>query len=614
MKKPIYVKEITIATSQLGYSPNSPKQITLIAPENEIEKLPFEIPFFVQTIGSRLKREHQKHQMWKDKYFRWPYEISNDKPFTERENYLSMNEHPLYSGVLVRIESRWGTFWQADLTDFTECGIFQIESEFCFSTPFQINNNAYGRLNYGFLSFLRFQRSGVEMPDFRPVEFADDGVLDSNGFALPAAGGWNDAGDFRKWLCFTLFNLQGLVDIYENGHSSYQSQIIEEARWGNLYFHAMINEKGQVYEDLGGGAERDGTDYTKDWWWENHPGVTATGSVLTDNEPLSGDERTIRGAYNPWVQFAFIRNQCMVSSILTPAERSNCIVLAKRAWDYSQKYPHDNRTLFLAGELNAAMELRHINKNFVSLEKITHLIEELLKRQELENVPVSHFFYEKDKTDGFRSIAFNTDPAVALLNVLILKPEIGASLLETVKLRLLGYIEKYLLLDAQSNPFELTPYGVFLNPEHSEEQTFRDAGGSIGIRTFLHPLNSLQVPHGTSSVVMHQAMLLAKTGVLFNEKRYIHAAEKLMHWILGHNPYGLCLISDMGFKHPVQGSFVNLKIPFAPLAGCIGWFDDSPYQEISNAVEWSTQEIWDVPYIYAVGAVGAIQKYYDLNN
>ena len=31
--------------------------------------------------------------------------------------------------------------------------------------------------------------------------------------------------------------------------------------------------------------------------------------------------------------------------------------------------------------------------------------------------------------------------------------------------------------------------------------------------------------------------------------------------------------------------------------------DDTPYLETSNAVEWSTQEIWDVPYFYAVGAI-----------
>jgi hypothetical protein len=31
--------------------------------------------------------------------------------------------------------------------------------------------------------------------------------------------------------------------------------------------------------------------------------------------------------------------------------------------------------------------------------------------------------------------------------------------------------------------------------------------------------------------------------------------------------------------------------------------DDTPYLETSNAVEWSTQEIWDVPFFYAVGAI-----------
>ena len=72
---------------------------------------------------------------------------------------------------------------------------------------------------------------------------------------------------------------------------------------------------------------------------------------------------------------------------------------------------------------------------------------------------------------------------------------------------------------------------------------------------------------------------------------------------MGHNTEGLCLFTGVGFHHPVVGSFRNYKIPEAVAVGFIGRPDDTPYLETSNAVEWSTQEIWHVPYFYAVGAI-----------
>jgi hypothetical protein len=41
--------------------------------------------------------------------------------------------------------------------------------------------------------------------------------------------------------------------------------------------------------------------------------------------------------------------------------------------------------------------------------------------------------------------------------------------------------------------------------------------------------------------------------------------------------------------------------------GFIGRPDNTPYLETSNAVEWSTQGIWDVPHFYAVGAIACLR-------
>lgn len=62
----------------------------------------------------------------------------------------------------------------------------------------------------------------------------------------------------------------------------FRRQALDEIHWGNQFFHFMITDEGQVYEDVGGGEIRGGFDYESGWWNENHPGVTAGGDVTSD--------------------------------------------------------------------------------------------------------------------------------------------------------------------------------------------------------------------------------------------------------------------------------------------------------------------------------------------
>jgi len=45
-------------------------------------------------------------------------------------------------------------------------------------------------------------------------------------------------------------------------------------------------------------------------------------------------------------------------------------------------------------------------------------------------------------------------------------------------------------------------------------QAFRDAGRGRGVRTFIHPFNPQGLVHGTSSVLLSHAHLLARAGSL----------------------------------------------------------------------------------------------------
>ncbi len=594
-----YVDRPTVVTSQLGFRERGPKTVTLL-PSLLDSTLPGVIPFYVHVVGARMRREQHLPKSWTGEFFDWPFDIDKGK-------YAALDrsgaDTPAYRGTLKRIDSRWGTFWQGDFTAFARPGLYQIETELGFTTPFVIESNPYDRFIRSYLNYLYCQRSGIETPGIRPLENADDGVLDTDGSYVPAAGGWNDAGDFRKWISQTSSHIEALCLIAKHADHAYQDAAREEVRWGNTFFHAMITPEGRVYEDIGSGALRGGKNYREDWWCENHAGCLGSGEGKSDNIKENGDERKIRTTYNPVCQFLFIRNQVLASGVLGAAEALKCQHLAELGWKYSRKVEHDGRTLFVAEELLAACELHASGLAGVNEAVIEGLANELLGRQETGEYRLSGYFYEKGKTDGYRSIVWNAEPAMALLRLCELNIPGMADLTKRSAAAVRRYIESYLLRDAASNPFSVTPYGVFVKPLHADEVAFRDAGGGNSVRTFISPLNAQEMVHGTDAVLMHHAYLLARAAFLWKNDLYRGQSEKLIQWATGHNTTGLCLFTGLGFRHPVIASFVNYRIPDATVDGFVGRLDDTPYMETSNAIEWNTQEVWGVPFYHAIGAV-----------
>jgi hypothetical protein len=224
----------------------------------------------------------------------------------------------------------------------------------------------------------------------------------------------------------------------------------------------------------------------------------------------------------------------------------------------------------------------------------------LMQRQARRSEGLSGYFTEADAADGFRSIAFAADPALTLLRLWELRSRLqNPQVAQQARTALADYIEHYLLADTVSNPFALTPYGVYIDLPHRDRQVFRDAGNGHGVRTFMHPFNSQGIVHGASSVLMSHAHLLARAAVVFHEPSWRGPAERLLHWCLGHNVLNRSLFSGIGYRQPVGYSFRIPQIPEAMVTGFIGRPDDSPYLEESTAIEWNTLEYWSIPILQA---------------
>ena len=196
-----------LSLSHLGYLPSSPKQLTLL-PGNQANELPDLIPFYLRQNCLRMKRDVPVQQGFSER-FPAPYDLLRGKLITDG------GTPALYQGAFRKASSRWGLLWQADFTAFDEPGSYQVETDYQISPPFAIHDRIYDRIVAGYVGFLRAQRCGCGVFGVHESCHLDDGVLDRNGSAHSATGGWHDAGDFRKWLAFTLYHIDALLTVYE---------------------------------------------------------------------------------------------------------------------------------------------------------------------------------------------------------------------------------------------------------------------------------------------------------------------------------------------------------------------------------------------------------------
>ena len=407
---------VQLSLSHLGYLPRSPKLLTLLAGDGN--GLADSVPFYIRQNCLRMRRDVVAENGFSDR-FPAPYDLLRGKLVPDGGAPV------LFQGVLKKTVTRWGTMWQADFAEFDCPGSYQIETDQQISVPFAIHERVYDRIISGYLTFLRAQRCGCAIFGVHDACHLDDGVLDRDGSAWPATGGWHDAGDFRKWLAFTLYHVEALLTVRETLGEDLDrggipaNSLLEEVEWGNRYFHRMINSDGQVYEDVAGGSAPIGSNFTYEdhWWFENHPGCygDASDNRWTDNVFLSGDERKVRTNFNPLVQWAFVHVQARASRHLPPEQADTCLRLARQAASFAQRQEYPRRTLFVAAELRAKLELLAAGDESINKNQLIATAQELLQRQAILPEGLSGYFTEGGGSDAYRSIAFAADPALALL-------------------------------------------------------------------------------------------------------------------------------------------------------------------------------------------------------
>jgi hypothetical protein len=498
---------------------------------------------------------------------------------------------------LRRAASDLGECVAGEFTDIARRGMYQITVGAERSVPFFIDADIWHRTLPRAVNYYRQQRCGVAVPNVHPACHLDDARRRDNGERVDTTGGWHDAGDLRKWMSATMMNGIALLKLARNLGDHWDlagagvRSLLEEAAWGNRYFLKMQDTDGLVWNDVAGGVNGDNSD--------NH---------WTDNKPGTSDDRYINTDKGGRVQAMFTALQAMMAQAFRSANATyadRCLVAGERCWRAATR---GAGALELGFWTMAALELHRATGRDEFATAAVARGRQLLGLQE------TAFVADQKRVRGFwRTSPSNAAPlvdavhsalpplALAELSAVFPRHQDATRWRDAVRL----YIEEYVLPLTSLNAYAIMPCGVFQGSPTPER--YRGLAGGLTYRYFL-PVRKQFWWAGTTSHLESHALLLATGAKMFTQRRYADLAYRQLEWIMGANPFGACLMTGVGMRHPYPHSrFVGL-IDGGILNGIAGNVDDEPVLDTANGYDWRTTEYWSPHNAYYIWANSVLES------
>lgn len=537
----------------------------------------------------------------------------------EREDFETV-----FTGTLRRVDSPFGVFSVGDFSACTSPGIYRVTLPGSqeHSYQFAITDGAFGWLPQLFLGFVHNWRSGPFENAWRGPSHLDDARRTDSAATENVTGGWYDAGDTRKWMVHSTLPALALMDAHDRlaWHYSEWERVDEgwspwllEARWGLDFMLKMQDPaSGMFYEDIAGGGDARKCPGMS-WWYENHSGCYADNSEnhFTDNEPASGDERSVRIQYNPVAQFTSVAilGRAAVAYANVDGERARrCGAAADLGWRLGL-HP-DRRYLAATGDdfpswtsvrawrLLAALSLHRGGR--LPWMEVAAAAADLLGNFD----PQLGFW--KNKTGGmepYRGILHSAQPLIALAEVFMASDD------PTLRGRIAGVmrrcLEAYVYPLAGLTPFGVMPFGAYREAV-SEGDLYRPWRDGYRLRFFMPEHHVQRINHGLGGHWTSWAHALALVGRALEEPPCTELAWRQLHWLTGCNPFNSCLVSGVGYNNPMPHSRFLGTFPGGFCNGFNGSAEDLPQLDQDGDAQWNTTEYWVTDISNALLALGIL--------
>jgi len=557
----------------------------------------------------------------------------------------------VFSGSL----RRWGEYvwgrecWQADFTQMREPGTHRLRVTFddgrtTESAPFEIDSDLYLDLPNLTLTWYHTQRCGVEVPGWHKACHLDDALLGHSrdrplgpggewtitGEA-DLTGGWHDAGDNHKYICWSylalwaLARLQGIQTSEHHRLGEALPDPLAEACWEARFLLKTVSEDGLF--PLG---------VVSRFGWVNVPAHQET-----DNIRNTGDERALPPphericdipTYGPAFTSALVASSLADLSLALrdygDELGTRCLDTAFTTWrNHHEAEPPDAEHLrwHAAFALLDMSLLRHEPRRDLR-DDLEARISRIIAQQKPEGV----FPFPRECSDYREQVlgvakekrAKLSDLAPQKRGYAISHEACGIDYIPapfTYLHALLDYLELYpdasqaeaarqaldCAMDLAASLCERTPYGQMM------EWTFAP-----------DPANFVNMFHGYNCALLSLSVAACRAARELSRPELMALAERQMQWVLGRNPRCTSMVCGVGSKQlgiyhtglsfsdehrtgeqpgGVVNGFVSMGAPRPPHSGATyPW--DFPYLDIRSSREeagwrgadadWWTNETW----------------------
>ena len=520
--------------------------------------------------------------------------IYSIKPDFYLRDLSVVGDHRVFHGELAEFHGDFGGYYVGDFSEYTRPGKYALDmyrdtlpsNDFISSYVFTIGDDYREVIQKGIECFA-VQRCGPSTTGYHAPCHLDDGVRLDNGQFLDLVGGWHDACDLLKWSDATLTGMIGLLHVAEKARDDQlKARILEEVKWGNLYFLKLQDPEGYYYSHgIGGDAPEEG----------NH---------WTDNVRGTADDRkAATRPGEPHLQHMFISAQSQLALLYKDwdapyAKRS--LDAAVRCFNWVKK--RESRTYLDFGTgASAGLRLYRATGDHDYLDYAVKMADRFAGLQETGAAPqmLKGYFYEDaSRSKAAMHVGIETLGMIGFCEAVeALRSETDVGRWERA---LALYCDEYLLTMAGLNAFGIVPCVV----KAEMPQGSRNYQGTT-YRYFMSIRNPWRQGSSTPSAgeVMYQGnnsnlagtgIMLCYAGRIFGSEKYRHLAQRMLDWVLGLNPFDVCMMNGVGYKNPplyIAPEFIPRlpTIPGSVMNGIVGDEEDRPDLQPGT---WHSCEIW----------------------
>jgi hypothetical protein len=479
----------------------------------------------------------------------------------------------------------WGWyFWRADFSGLKQPGPYTIQATLgqssASSHPFDV---APDRLFFATakpcVDFFYVQRCGCDVPGWHKPCHMDDAKL-PDGTHRDLTGGWHSAGDYNKltweygdggvtYALATLLESDPEFCARSNRDEANYEDAMEEAQWGAKYLAKQQMDTGGFYKDIQQGPDR------ATWMrW-------AAPDVHTDNVRGTADDPIVMEGegHSPLAIGAWAKLSVLLGERQT---ENDYLERAIKAWEYATPNAEGDALLLIS-----TIDLFAVTKDERFRDFARKSTEALLSKSPPEGMLGGGYADSGDI------------PAAALAHFFIKMP--GDPLKSKIRARLRSHIDAIVV-----EP--LNAFGI-------SRQKFGDDG------FFFEPTSAL----GHNYEFLCRAWSAIKVYSVLHDKRALVYALDQINFVLGANPYDLCMMEGVGAVNPPRYHHRYIKIPGRELGKVPGAIpngfvrdmigNDRPGFDLSlggrEYPSYRTSEPWlvhNVFYLLAITALHDAQK------